>query len=90
MGERRRAKVDPERIRHKVSWDSGRIPLAIRGKFRQDDVRPQRQAHQLEQQQALAYGKDSGGEPSPFRVYLVPGRMLEPGSQNVQPGQRTH
>jgi hypothetical protein len=42
VGERRRAKVDPERRRHKVPRDSGRIPLAIRGKFRQDDARPQR------------------------------------------------
>ncbi len=44
----------------------------------------------LEPQQPLPRGQGTSRQPGATGLYLVPGRMLEPQSQHVQPGARSH
>ncbi len=82
--------MDPKRERHEIPGNPGWIPPPHGGKFRFDDADAQKQAHHLESQRPLVGKKDPGCEPGPPRIDLVPGHLLELGSQDEQPGQRSH
>ncbi len=78
--------MDPGGQRSEVPQNPSRIPPPPGSQLRQNAQRTQRQTHQLGFLPPVLGKENLGGKPGSIRFHVIPGCLLEPKPQDVQPG----
>ncbi|CAM6006416.1 unnamed protein product [Sphagnum balticum] len=86
LGAGSRPQMGPQRRGRQIPRGSSRISPPNIGKLQQDVECTKRKADMLEPQQPLPRGQGTSRQLGATGLYLVPGCMLEPQAQHVQPG----